>query len=208
MAENLNTRWYDLFPTADTKLLSTLFTKISKNYQSRSRYYHNLTHIAAMLELSDEYAALLQQKDVVDLAIFYHDVIYNPLRKDNEERSAKRAVRDLTKLRWPKEEIQLVETYILATKTHNLQGFGNESDLAYLLDFDLSVLGAAWSVYSTYRQHIRKEYSTYPYFIYNPGRAKVLRHFLKRPAIYYTKIFQQEREKQARENLQRELQLL
>ncbi|MFN7116358.1 MAG: hypothetical protein ACK4TA_06125 [Saprospiraceae bacterium] len=161
-----------------------------------------------MLNLSDEYKTHLQQKDIVDLAIFYHDVIYNPLRKDNEVRSAKRAVQELTQLKVAQEKIDLVEFYILATKTHDLQGFSNESDLAYFLDFDLSVLGADRDTYLQYAKSIRKEYHIYPDLIYNPGRIKVLQHFLEKPTIYYTKAFREHREMQARINLQWEYQQL
>lgn len=208
--EDLQVRWRFLLnaKTSDLALADSLFIKLSKNYDSRKRPYHNFTHIAAMLDLSDQYAAQLQQKDVVDLAIFYHDVIYNPLRKDNEERSAQRAVRELKQMRFSKDKIQLVETYILATKTHDLIGFDSESDLAYLLDFDLSVLGADWETYYIYSQNIRKEYHVYPDFMYDAGRAKVLQHFLNKSTIYWTKAFRKKRETQARKNIEQEIKLL
>lgn len=208
MDENLRTRWQHLLPIADAELATTFFVNLSKNYYSRKRHYHNVEHILLMLALSDEYAAHLQQKDIVDLAIFYHDVIYDPLRKDNEERSAQRAVRELTKLNVAKEKIERVETYIIATKTHDLQGFDAESDLAYFLDFDLSVLGADWETYRIYSQNIRNEYIIYPDFMYNPGRVKVLQHFLNKPTIYFTKTFQEKMDAKARENMKRELTFL
>jgi len=142
--ENLRIQWRTLLQAAakDATLIDLYFARLAKNYCSTRRHYHNFTHITSMLDLSDHYINHLQQKDIVDLAIFYHDVIYNILKNNNEERSARRAVRELKQLNIAKEKIDLVECYILATKTHDLQGFDSESDLAYFLDFDLSVLGA------------------------------------------------------------------
>lgn len=205
MDDQLYLRWQHLVVNTNFTLANTLFTNLAKNYHYRKRHYHNFNHIAIMLELSDQYSNYLQQKDVVNLAIFYHDVIYNPLRKDNEERSARRAARELKQLQVPKNKIDLVERYILATKIHDLQGFGEESDLAYLLDFDLSVLGADWEAYVIYAQNIRKEYSVYPDFMYNPGRVQVLQHFLEKSVIYFTNLFYKNRETKARENIMREI---
>lgn len=206
----LQLKWRSLFlpKQYDQTLGDQLFNKLFKNYHSRKRHYHNAEHIINMLKLSDLYAVHLQQKDVVDLAIFYHDVIYNPLRKDNEERSARRAARELKQLHFTKEKIELIKIYILATKTHDLQGFSKESDLAYLLDFDLAILGADWETYLVYTQNIRKEYHIYPESMYKPGRAKVLQHFLEKPRIYYTNVFYQNSEAKARENLGKELEEL
>ncbi len=194
--------------SSDLIRIDSYFDTLAKNYRFRKRDYHNFEHIAAMLKLSDKYAAQLQQKDIVDLAIFYHDVIYNPLRKDNEERSAKRSVRELTQLDFPKEKIERIKTYILATKTHDLQGLDDESDLAYFLDFDLSVLGADWETYLIYSQNIRKEYAIYPDLMYNAGRVKVLRGFLNKPTIYFTNAFKEKEETQARKNIEQEIMLM
>lgn len=161
-----------------------------------------------MLALSEQYVTHLQQPDVVQLAIFYHDIIYNPLRKDNEARSAQRAARELKQLQVSPEQIEAVKNYILATQRHDLQEFGTNSDLAYFLDFDLAILGADWETYFTFTQNIRKEYHIYPDVMYRSGRTKVLEHFLNKPTIYFTDIFQKEREAQARQNLQQEWQLL
>ncbi|MBK7872161.1 MAG: hypothetical protein IPJ74_16580 [Saprospiraceae bacterium] len=205
--ESLRNHWFALFPADhfNQELTTHLFDGIIKNYNSRRRHYHNLHHITSMLELSNVNTPHLQQKDVVDIAIFYHDIIYNPLRKDNEERSARRASEELKELNLPKEKIDLVYNFILATKSHDLQGFDETSDLAYFLDFDLAILGATWKDYWNYAQQIRKEYEAYPDFLYNPGRVKVLQTFLSKPFIFYTATFRRMLEIQARKNIEQEL---
>jgi len=71
---------------SDTSLTDRFFEEIEKKYTGRSRHYHNLQHIAALLQLCEQYSHRLTDKDVVALAVFYHDIIYNVLRKDNEPR--------------------------------------------------------------------------------------------------------------------------
>lgn len=192
----------------ETLLANQLAKFVIKSYTTRNRYYHNLTHIAALLDWSDEYASYLQQKEIVDLAIFYHDVIYNPLRRDNEARSAILAMRDLRKLNFPPPQMNEIENFILATAKHDLGNADAESDLAYFLDFDLAILGTDWESYLLYTQQIRKEYSIYPDFIYNEGRKKVLQSFLSKPHIFHTEKIIDQLEAQARSNLAREINLL
>jgi len=94
---------------------------------------------------------------------------------------------------------------ILATKKHT---WSNDSDTNYFTDADLSILGSPPAVYKAYVQSIRKEYKLYPDFVYNPGRQKVLKHFLDMPAIFKTAHFTNKYESQARMNLQEELRSL
>jgi predicted metal-dependent HD superfamily phosphohydrolase len=63
-------------------------------------------------------------------------------------------------------------------------------------------------LYSDYYKNVRKEYSIYPNLLYNPGRKKVLKHFLAMGKIFKTDYFYQKFEKNARLNLQKELDLL
>ena len=81
-------------------------------------------------------------------------------------------------------------------------------DNAYLLDLDLSILGTDWEIYNKYTQNIRKEYKIYPDILYKPGRKKVLKHFLERDSLYFTERFKTKFEKQARNNLIQEIDML
>lgn len=192
--------WNRLFPgqTAQQHLLHSLL----EAYNEPTRHYHTATHIAAMLRQSDSCAELLQDKTATDLAILYHDIVYDASRKDNEEASAGRAAAELEQLGVTGERITLVTALIHATKHHTADGTIN--DKHYLLDFDLGVLGAAPHGYDAYADGIREEYSMYPDALYNPGRKAVLKHFLEMEFIFKTPFFRERFEAQARVNLQRE----
>jgi len=176
-----------------------LFSNIIKHYTESSRYYHNQTHILKMLDFSFLYIDKIQDADTLQLAIFYHDIIYNSLNKNNETESAALAVEQLSKTNFPKEKIKLVEQFIVSTQKHF--PIIEHLDLHYFLDFDLAILGTERSIYIDYAEKIRKEYKWVPTFLYNKNRKKVLQHFLEREHIYFTEIFSNLYEENARKNL-------
>jgi predicted metal-dependent HD superfamily phosphohydrolase len=190
--------------SADENLTGELWQELKTAYTAKDRHYHNLDHIAYMLELANRYKVDHVQFDLLLFAIFYHDIVYKSTRSDNEAQSAALAGERLRRLGIPESGIQLVKEMIIATKAHQQ----HEDDLInLLLDLDLAILGAEEARYDGYSQGVRKEYSIYPDLLYKPGRRKVLQHFLSQDHIYTTPAFQAEFEDKARANLQRELAL-
>ncbi|HEY0610249.1 MAG TPA: hypothetical protein VGD35_11350 [Chitinophaga sp.] len=200
--------WQELISRycANEELINSEFDKLIGQYTTLGRYYHNLHHIEALLTLQRAYVANIRNNDVLQLAIFYHDIIYNVLLSDNEEQSALAAGAFLRQTTLPPYQIITVMDYIRATKTHT--GDEHDDDLDFLLDFDLSILGSPADVYRQYALQIRQEYNVYPDEVYNPGRKKVLAHFLEKPGIYRTAVFREQYEAQARQNIAAELQRL
>lgn len=176
---------------------------LEKAYSNKSRYYHNLTHLEEMIACFYAYKGQLQFPDEVLYSIFYHDIVYKSTRKDNELKSAELALEllpDNTSI-----DRQLVFDLILATKDHVSK---NVEDEKWLIDFDLRILAKDWEDYQIYYRQIRKEYSLYPDFLYNPGRKKALEHFLEKEYLYQTGTFRELFEDKARANIQREISLL
>ncbi len=99
---------------------------------------------------------------------------------------------------------------VFATKKHRIiprKGV-SETDMAIMLDIDLSILGKPWKQYDEYRKNIRQEYVKVPWGIYAPKRAGILSNFLKRPQLFYFPFFFDQYEQQARTNLEREIEFL
>jgi predicted metal-dependent HD superfamily phosphohydrolase len=188
--------------STDTAQINGTFDKLLKAYQSEKRYYHDLTHIISLLKLFEEHHGALLDKDVVYLAIWFHDAVFDAWKSDNEEQSAEWAKEFLTTIGFPNAKADKVVNFILATKTHESNGDG---DMNYFLDFDLSILSADDTIYDVYTKQIRDEYSFYPSFLYNRGRRKILQNFLNKNHIYKTDVFYGKNEAKARENIQREL---
>ena len=148
---------------------------------------------------------LIENWDTLLFSLFYHDIIYNPLRQDNEEKSAALAVQRLNALSYAAHKTAHCHAQILATKGHQVS---QDADTNFFTDADLSILGADWSTYTAYYKNVRKEYAIYPDFLYSKGRAKVLQQFLQMECIYKTAYFYERFEEQARSNIQKELDLL
>lgn len=189
----------------DDQRIEQFATELTHCYSEPHRHYHTLAHIASLLEQREQHAAHFTQLHEVDLAILYHDVIYDPSRTDNEAASAELAKMRLREAGVPEKSIEHISDLILSTQTHDAQSI---PDAALLLDLDLSVLGASPEVYAAYAKQIRQEYSMYPDALYGVGRAKVLTHFLERPRIYQTALYFDLYEYQARGNLRGELEAL
>ena len=187
------------------KLKPDYWKEIEKNYSQKSRKYHNLLHLENMILELENVKEEISDYDVMLFSVFYHDIIYKVTSKDNEEKSAEIAKIRLEKLNISNERTIKIYNQILVTKSHKKS---NDSDTNFLLDADLAILGKEWNVYENYVHQIRKEYSIYPDFLYNPGRKKVLIHFLEFAEIFKTDYFNDKYEKIARENIQREISML
>ena len=180
--------------------------ELLERHQEPQRFYHNCSHLYNLPTLSEQFEKHLQQPHLVQLVIWYHDSIYDPASKENEQYSAQ-----LGKTIWQKHlsltEQQQLEAYILATTKHQPQTA--DQDELLFLDFDLSILAATPSIYQSYSQAIEREYTTvYPLELYKKGRQQVLKSFLERSQIYYSKPFLEQYEATARANLTAELHAL
>lgn len=180
--------------------------KLWKKYHQSNRHYHNEQHIQAIWTIITRYESKLINPIAVKWAVFYHDIIYKALRKDNELKSAIYAQNSLGKVIKDKTLIALVYQLIIATKTH--EALQPTHDFYYFLDADLAILGTTRKQYEKYINAIRKEYHLFPDFLYRKGRRKVLTHFLAKENLYYTLEMRRELEEKARENLVWELRRL
>ena len=176
---------------------------LEKAYSKKSRHYHNLTHLKEMIESFEVYQNKLENPNEVLLSIFYHDIVYSSSRKDNELKSAEFVLSILP------ENIPLNKQFIFdaicATQLHKHHTI---EDINWLIDFDLKILAHDWEDYKIYFEQIRKEYRIYPDFLYKPGRAKALKHFLENEFIFQTDEFRNLYEKKARLNIEKEISLL
>lgn len=187
----------------DEKQIQQNWLDLEKSYSHKSRHYHNLTHIKAMMESYETYLDHLKSPNEILFSIFYHDYIYVGIKKDNELKSAQYALSVLPEN--SNLDKQLIFDAICATQQH--QNNSNE-DINWLIDFDLKILASDWKDYKTYFEQIRKEYRIYPDFLYKPGRAKALKHFLENESIFQTDEFRSLYEEKARSNIMQEIQLL
>jgi predicted metal-dependent HD superfamily phosphohydrolase len=181
-------------------------------YSESQRHYHTLSHIDSMLSLLSQHGARIQDKTVIMLAIFFHDIIYDPKAKDNEVQSIECFKIFAKETELPEETTTLVTAFINATITHSLDDTLTArdagKDLKIFLDFDLEVLSRKRSQYGPYSEQIRMEYNHLSDRDYFTGRTKVLSSFLDRERIYFSDVFYDTCEANARRNITDELEYL
>jgi len=204
----LHAQWVGLASryASDPSAIESLFKSIVEHYSAKNRAYHNLSHIQSLLSLSESLPDKIQNRDALYFAVWFHDVIYDTKRSDNEEKSAEFAVEALAILGVPERTIAITREMILATKHHRSDDLS--WDMKAFLDLDTSILGAPEEIYKEYSRAIRKEYSWVPGFLYRKGRMKVLNDFLDRESIYQTEEIGAKYETQARHNIAEEIRAL
>ncbi|MBP3957097.1 hypothetical protein J8F10_17670 [Gemmata sp. G18] len=172
-------------------------------YSAVERYYHNLEHIGEMFRVVERLTPTVEDPNALQLAVWFHDAVYDSRAKDNEQRSGELAVDLLGPIGVPASAINRIVQMIWAT-AHAAEAPGGR-DTQVLLDADLAILGASEERYARYARDIRKEYSWVPDPEYRAGRTAVLTKFLAAPRLYHSPIMFEEGEERARTNLRNEL---
>lgn len=198
-------RWQHLLINFSVRsaVAEAVYAEIVQHYGEDGRYYHTLTHIEAVLDTAAQLQPLAHNYPAIQLAAWFHDIIYDTRAVDNEAQSAAYAESVLARLAVLPKTIRKVGEMILATADHTNPT--QDPDTYILLDADLAVLGRDETAFSQYCQDIRREYEWVPEPAYRSGRIEVLKHFLERPRIYHTPLLYERLESKARENLAGEI---
>lgn len=169
-------------------------------YEERHRAYHDFQHVLQCLAWAASIRSQLRAPFEVELAVWYHDAIYQPRASDNEERSAQLAATALQSL--PRATVASIVELIRATD-HRASPV--DRDAQFLVDIDLAILGSPIEAFDAYETAIRREYRWVPGPLYRCKRREVLQAFLDRPRIFHTQHFHALFEAAARANLERSI---
>ena len=202
---DLEARWASKWRGVSPKeAIQSTWAELYERYTADDRAYHTLGHIAQCLDQLDRFLHLAKNPGLIEVALWYHDVVYDTHAKDNEAQSAEFAKKHLRLLRTGDQYRDRVAQLIMAT-THTVHFEESRGDERLIADIDLTGLGVPWEAYKTYSDAIRHEYRWVSMPDYKRGRAEVLRSFLDRPHIYNHFQLRHVYEVRARENLAREI---
>ena len=189
-------------------LVASRLQGLRARYAEPHRAYHAQAHVDAMLAGLEALGPAVREPAVAELAIWYHDAVYDPARHDNEARSAALLHADMAGLADPA-MTQAAALIVAATASHDLPpGLADATceDCALILDLDMAVLGAPAPEYDAYEQGIAAEYvPVHGAPAFRAGRAAFLRRTLDRPALFHTNLFRQALDAPARGNMRRAL---
>lgn len=176
--------------------------EVLARYAEPQRHYHTQQHLGECLTAFDGARESAERPHEVELALWFHDAVYDVKRHDNEQRSADWARAALLDAGVDADAAQRVHALVMATR-HTAMPEGRDATL--LVDIDLSILGAERPRFDEYERQIRQEYAYVPGFLFRRKRREILKGFLDRSAIYGTPHFHDALERRARENLARAL---
>lgn len=166
------------------------------------RRYHTTDHLRDVLSRVDELAAHATDPDAVRLAAWYHDAVYCSAPND-EERSARRAEAELTRLGVAPALVAEVARLVRLTAAHDPPAGDRNGET--LCDADLAILAAEPERYRRNTAAVRAEYAHVPDDAFRAGRARIISALLAAPALYRTPVGHHQWEQRARANLAAEL---
>ncbi|MCW2714528.1 MAG: metal-dependent phosphohydrolase [Frankiales bacterium] len=192
--------WVELLGPAEDVVLAG--QQLLERYAEPSRRYHDLRHLAEVLDALRLLAGAEVPAPVL-LAAYWHDAVYSGRAGDDEERSAELADLVLTGLGRSPEEVGEVVRLVLLTRTHDPE----QADAAgaLLCDADLAVLASPPDRYRSYVTGVRQEYAHLSDEAFRAGRAGVLRVLDRHEHLFRTPEGRRRWEARARQNLRSEL---
>ena len=186
-------RWWPLPDRTDLR------DRLREAYDDPARGYHDLRHLAEVLQRLDELMPDEHPgRDALLLAAWFHDAVYDSA-DDNEERSARLAEQELDGTPHAAEVARLVRL----TETH--RPAEDDLDGQLLCDADLAILAAPPGRYDDYVAGVRAEYADVPDSDFRTGRRAILQELLAKPALFHTPRARQRWELRARANVQAEI---
>jgi predicted metal-dependent HD superfamily phosphohydrolase len=153
-------------------------------------------HCLSQFDLASEF---MEEPDAVEMALWFHDAIYDPKKSDNEEKSAE-LFRGLAGGRADLRFTHKVINLIINT-THREWPYSQDGQLT--VDIDLSSLGLPWEVFKNNSRAIRNEYAHLSDKKFAHQQDRFFKSLLSRSSVFASAYFKERYESVARNNIKR-----
>jgi len=181
---------------------AALHDRLLAAWREPQRHYHTLQHLDECIALLAPALDLAEHPGEVELALWFHDAVYDVTRGDNEQRSADWARQAALAAGLSAEAARRLHALVMATRHDALP---STRDAQLLVDVDLAILGAPPVRFDEYERQVRAEYAWVPETVFRQKRREVLAGMLARPRLYATQRFHDALEMSARANLVRSI---
>lgn len=149
----------------DSKTLLTMWNE-------PHRYYHSLNHLNDLILQINSFKSSFSKKeyDKLLLTAIFHDCIYDPMKKDNEEKSAD----FFKKCSVDNEDTKEIFKMILDTKSHD-----SDSKISTIFnDFDMNIVDRDFEQLLEWEKGIYQEFKKYGKTVYRKHRLIFLESLL------------------------------
>ena len=178
------------------------FAALQRHYLEPHRRYHTAEHLNQCLVQLDAARQHMDHPDAVELAVWYHDAIYDVTAGDNELQSARLFARHAAGI-LPASLVETVHELIMVTAHCRVEP--STSDQDFMVDIDLSSFGLPWLEFLRDSVAVREESPHLSDEVFYAKQRKFLTTLLSREHFYFTAFFRERHEQRARDNVSRYL---
>ena len=168
-------------------------------YDESHRYYHTQQHLKECMVLLDKFEDKFIKPAEVKLALYFHDIVYDPKSNTNEIESSAHAVNFLRSINAPVSLQQRIHDLVMMTVNHTPPA--RDYDAYLMIDIDLAILGSEPDRFKEYQSQIRKEFKHVDRHEFIQARNEFLKKFLDYDTIFHTPYFRGHYERSAKENI-------
>lgn len=190
--------------TAAAGIAERSWSCLITHFSEAHRYYHDGKHMRHCLRELDGAAHEIGNPDVVEMALWFHDAIYDPGAADNEAQSA-RLFESFAEPALNPNFTREVREAILDTVHQALPESGNAR---FVVDIDLSSFGLPWQEFMADSHALRKEQMHLSDPEFYQRKCAFLKTLIDRDRIYATRYFHDLYELAARTNIERYLRVM
>ena|ERR1700741_313142 len=145
--------------------------EVIRAYSEQHRFYHTIEHIQDVLTQLNKIGMLTH--DELFLTAVFHDIVYHPISRSNEEDSAEFFIKEAKSSSLSSEQKEHIKQLILDTKTHKPTVKFSEEFIAA----DLSIFNASFDKLLNYEKQIFKEFQSVDFLEYKPKRIEILKRY-------------------------------
>lgn len=175
--------------------------RLLERYSESGRYYHTVDHIGFCLSVFDQARSLCLNPDAVELALWFHDAVFN-FPVDNNERMSAELFLQVSESALPDDLRDRVYRLVMATRH---LGPPVDPDEQIMVDIDLSSFGQRWELFNTDGENVRRELDYLTDSEFFPNQIEFMSKLVARQHFYNTRWFREQFEATARENVARYL---
>lgn len=203
--QNPKWRWDDLiistkrnfFLDIDLSFTDFYYEEIIVPDYTKGRHYHTLRHVEYMIVHAMDFGGIsLKNMCLLKWAIWFHDIVYDAQKSDNEKRSADMLVDFLRAIDMEEEDIEVAKWLILVT-SHK----GSPQTKLEEIICDLDLREFASDRQEKNAPEVRQEFSHLSDEEWKKGRIEFIESMLAKEYIYHTDLYRETLEATARHNL-------
>ncbi len=201
MQQRFISLWERCVPDPMTRSGEDVYRELEGHYYHPDRHYHDLRHIQACLKHFDVISDQLTQPDAVEMALWFHDVIYDPGADDNEQRSAELFLQ-CAQGDVDNSFLKVVHDLVMMT-IHPSEP--QSVDEQFTVDIDLASFGLPWQEFIRLGELVRSEFPHVSDQDFESIQLQFFEILAGQPYFFFTEFFRSRYEAAAQSNLRRRI---